>query len=83
MPAFVSFATINMNTSAQNAGVFIGTTNITGFDAHLKINIGGGSQFGFRNISNYQSSSFTFDGYEAFDGIINDQDFKPSFSYQF
>ncbi|TDY50621.1 hypothetical protein C7445_102180 [Alicyclobacillus sacchari] len=81
MPTLISFGAIYTNTPQQNAGVFIGETNITGWDAHAKSNSGHGAVFGAGNAL-IAGLNFNFDGLELIDGVIMDQDVKPSWSVQ-
>lgn len=76
MAAFISFGVLNVNSPNQNGGVFIGEINCGGWDANQKQNQGHASVFGFFNVFSNQWN-VTLDSYEMFDGIINDQDFKP------
>lgn len=81
MPTAITFLTINSNSPQQNAGVFIGEVNITGWDANTKSNYGHGSIYGFFNVL-VAISNLNFDGLELIDGVINDQDLKPNWSVQ-
>ena len=76
MPTLINFGMINTNTPQQNAGVFVGEINFGGWDANMKSNYGHGALFGFFNVIVMQFSA-NVDNLETFDGIINDQDFKP------
>lgn len=76
MASLICFGTININSTAQNAGVFVGEINCGGWDANQKQNQGHGNLYGFFNVVLYQQS-YLFDNFEVFDGTINDQDLKP------
>ncbi|MDQ0188826.1 hypothetical protein JI721_12495 [Alicyclobacillus cycloheptanicus] len=76
MPSVICFGVINANTSQQNSGVFIGEIICGGWDANQKQNQGHGSVYGFCNVIVNQWNA-TLDNFEAFDGFIADQDFKP------
>lgn len=82
MPNFISFVALNFNTSTQNAGVYIGQTNISGFDANMKMNLGNGSNFSLWSISNMGSIMANWDGMEGADGVIIDTDMKPDMNGQ-
>lgn len=75
MPNLISFGVLNVNTPQQNAGVFVGQVNMTGWDANQKLNIAHGGMFGIFNAS-VLTWNFTFDGFEFIDGAIMDQDMK-------
>ena len=76
MPFYISFRGINVNSSSQNAGVFVGDISIPGWDANQKTNSAHASIYGFSNIE-FTTVNITMDSQELMDGIINDQDFKP------
>lgn len=76
MPCYISFRGINVSTSAQNAGVFVGDISIPGWDANLKINSAHSSIYGFSNLE-ARTVNVTVDSQELVDGLINDQDVKP------
>jgi len=81
LPTAITFLAINSNSPQQNAGVFIGEINITGWDANGKFNYGHGAIYGFFNVL-AANASLNFDGMELIDGVINDQDLKPNWSVQ-
>lgn len=76
MPSIVNVGALSVNNPQQNAGIFLGNTVITGWDANMKFNSGNGGFFGFFNYS-IASVNSNFDGFEAADGNMNDQDVKP------
>nr|WP_249226877.1 hypothetical protein [Alicyclobacillus mengziensis] len=76
VPYFVSFGAINVNSSQQNGGVFVGDINMTGFDAHVKSNGGHASVYGCSNLEG-RTVNMVVDNQEILDGVINDQDYKP------
>ncbi len=82
MPCFISFGAVNSNTPQQNAGVFIGEITCGGWDANQKQNLGHGALYGFFNVTT-NIWSFTFDNFEMMDGLIADQDYKPSLGTNF
>lgn len=75
MPNIISFGVINVNSPQQNAGIFIGQINMTGWDANQKLNLAQGAIFGSHNWSSGHLN-LTFDGYEIMDTPIFDQDIK-------
>lgn len=79
MPTMIACGAINASSPQQNAGVFLGQVNITGWDANMKINLGHGAFFGFFN---YEVSDVNtlFDNLEWMDGVIFDQDMKISWN---
>jgi len=81
LPCIISFGVINSNSPLQNAGIFIGEINITGWDANGKNNQAQGSISGHGNFV-AQNMNYNFDGMELMDGVIYDQDAKPSLNYQ-
>lgn len=82
MPNVISFGLININSPQQNAGVFIGQINMTGWDSNQKMNIGHGALFGIFNWS-AGNFNYTFDGFEVIDGAIADQDIKSQIASNF
>lgn len=70
----IGVGTVWVNTMQQNAGTFIGSTNISGMDSHEKQNLGSGQVFGNQNL-NCQSLNLTNDR-DVIDGIIRDDDNK-------
>ncbi|MCL6593654.1 MAG: hypothetical protein K6T31_06725 [Alicyclobacillus sp.] len=75
MPNWIAFGLLNVNSPQQNAGVFVGQVNMTGWDANQKLNIGHGGMFGIMNYS-WANVCFNVDGWELADGNILDQDWK-------
>ena len=63
-----------VNTLQQNAGTFIGSTNVTGMDSHQKQNLGSGQVFGNHNV-NCASVNMTNDQ-DYIDGNMLDNDNK-------
>ncbi len=76
MPNLIVFGVINSNTPQQNAGVFVGEFNSSGWDANAKQNYGHGSVYGLFNTFIGQWN-LNIDSFESVDGMIIDQDFKP------
>ena len=76
MASVICFGAININSPQQNGGVFVGEVNCGGWDANQKTNNAHGALYGFFNIILNQQS-YLLDNSEMFDGMINDQDFKP------
>jgi hypothetical protein len=68
---------VNVNAMTQNAGIFMGNTQINGMDAHEKNNYGAGGVYGANNLSigNVNQNDDT----DLIDAIINDQDNKTAF----
>jgi len=79
MPTVISFGYMHIQSSFQNAGVFIGETNMGGWDAHAKTNTGHGPVYGFYCLES-GTLNMTDDSREVLDGIINDQDVKMSWN---
>lgn len=79
MPTIISFGYMHVQSALQNAAVFIGETNVGGWDAHGKTNSGHGPVYGW-NCLETGTINLTDDGREWFDGIINDQDVKISWN---
>lgn len=77
MPAFIMAGAINTNTPQQNAGVWIGQVNFSGFDANMKFNAAQGGNFGVFSTQ-LSGGQMMFDNFEGIDGVVNDQDFKPA-----
>lgn len=82
MANLISIGAVNVNIVQQNAGVFMGQVNVSGWDSHQKLNLGHGALFGVYNwsIGNFNR---TFDGLEVMDGIMMDQDIKAQFAITF
>ncbi|QQE80213.1 hypothetical protein [Alicyclobacillus sp. SO9] len=78
MPAFVWIGVNNCNTPQENAGVFIGQINNGGWDANMKFQAAKTGNFGFFSINN-SLWNWMSDNMEFIDGVINDQDLKPTF----
>lgn len=72
----IGVGTVWVNTLQQNAGTFIGSTNITGMDSHEKQNLGSGQTYGNQNI-NTKSVNVTNDQ-DYVDGTMLDNDNKAS-----
>ncbi|QSO46297.1 hypothetical protein [Alicyclobacillus mengziensis] len=70
----IGVGTVWVNTLQQNAGTFIGSTNITGMDSHEKQNVGSGQTYGNQNI-NTKSVNVTNDQ-DFVDAAIFDNDNK-------
>lgn len=73
---------INVNIAQQNAGVFIGNMNISGWDANQKQNLAQGAMYGQFNIT-YGNLHYLFDGFEFLDGVMFDQDIKAQIANTF
>lgn len=70
---------INTNTPQQNAGVWVGEQNFSGFDANMKFNTALGGNFGVMSVQ-ITGFNIMLDNLEMIDGVIMDQDFKPTIS---
>lgn len=70
----IGFQSMNVSTMQQNAGVFVGEGNITGWDQHQKTNKGLGDVYGHHN-GEFANVSINFD-HDLIDAPINDQDVK-------
>jgi len=78
LPSLIILGMVNQNTPQENAGTFIGEGNIGGWDANMKINQGHGGFYGVGNVTPLWAN-INVDNLEAVDGVINDQDVKPTF----
>ena len=78
VPSVINLGVLNVNTPQQNSAVTVGQSIVTGMDANRKYNLAFGGTFGLFNIiaTNIGNNVDSFDG---IDGVIFDQDFKPSF----
>ncbi len=76
MSSVILIGAVNTNTPQQNAGVFLGEFNFSGWDANIKLNQAHGGLYGFFNIIPVQYN-LNLDNMEIIDGVINDQDIKP------
>jgi len=81
VPTVIAFQAILSNTPQQNAGIFIGEINIGGWDAHVKSNAAQAAVLGSHNV-HWLTRNLNVDSYELFDGLILDQDFKPTWGIQ-
>ncbi|MCL6600497.1 MAG: hypothetical protein K6T81_17450 [Alicyclobacillus macrosporangiidus] len=77
MPSLIVFGVINQNTPQQNAGLFIGEGNLGGWDANIKQNQGRAGIFGWFNVTPMWAN-INVDNLEIADGVIMDQDVKPT-----
>jgi hypothetical protein len=68
---------VNVNAMSQNAGIFMGNTQINGMEAHGKGNSGAGDVYGANNLS-VGNVNQNYDP-DLIDAIINDQDNKTAF----
>lgn len=75
MPSIFNIGMINVSTPQQNAAVFLGELNMTGWDANMKFNTAMGGSFGIF-VANGGLVNNMFDNLELFDGNIADQDVK-------
>lgn len=82
MANLITLGMLNVNVVMQNAGVFLGQVNVTGWDAHSKSNVAQGSLFGRFNSTDWNHNN-TFDGFEVIDGVIMDQDIKTQTAVTF
>ncbi|MCF8565145.1 hypothetical protein LLE49_10505 [Alicyclobacillus tolerans] len=67
------------NTPQQNSGVYVGEQNFSGFDANMKFNTAQGGNFGIMSVQ-VDGFNIMLDNLEMIDGVINDQDLKPTLS---
>ncbi|MCL6593653.1 MAG: hypothetical protein K6T31_06720 [Alicyclobacillus sp.] len=79
MPSLIWIGAMNASTPQQNAGLFIGEINMTGWDANQKFNQAHGGLFGILN-ANFVWICNNVDGLEGADGNILDQDNKALLS---
>ena len=75
----IGFQSLHVNSMQQNAGVFVGDTNITGLDQHQKQNQASGSVFGHNNT--LMGNLNVNDDRDFIDSPINDQDIKSGMFY--
>ena len=77
MPSVINLGIMNINSPQPNAAIFVGESVVTGMDGNRKYNLGFGGLYGFFNIVAGNVSN-NIDSFEAIDGVIFDQDFKPN-----
>lgn len=77
MPSVINLGIMNINSQQPSAAVFVGESVVTGMDANRKYNMGFGGVYGFGNVVMGNLSNVA-DSFEMMDGVIFDQDFKPS-----
>ncbi|WP_223587958.1 hypothetical protein [Neobacillus bataviensis] len=77
MPSVINLGMLNVNSQQPSAAIFIGESVVTGMDANRKYNLGIGGIYGSLNAvtGNLVNNA---DSFEVMDGVIFDQDFKPS-----
>lgn len=77
MPSVINLGIMNVNSQQPSAAIFVGESVVTGMDANRKYNLGIGGTYGIGNIvsGNLVNNA---DSFEVMDGVIFDQDFKPS-----
>lgn len=80
MPTLILFNMITCNSPQQNAGTFMGETNINGFDANQKQNAGQTGTYGILNVNG--NLNYMFDGIELLDAPILDNDIKSNLNGQ-
>jgi hypothetical protein len=68
---------MNINSPQPNSAIFVGESVVTGMDGNRKYNLGFGGQYGFLNVITGNISN-NVDSFEVIDGVIFDNDFKPS-----
>lgn len=78
MTVHIAFRALHANAPNQNAGVFIGTVRMSGFDTNVKQNSGHGATYGFGQVE-MGTRNMCLDGYEWVDGVIADRDVKITF----
>lgn len=71
MASIIIVGVLNANIPQQNAGIFIGEFNYSGWDANIKLNQGNGGLYGFFNVIPAQLN-LNIDNWEVLDGLIND-----------
>lgn len=79
MPSMINVGVLNVNSPQQNAGIFFGELNMTGWDANQKMVQAEGGQFGIFML-NMGIVNNNFDGFELMDGNMLDQDLKAQVS---
>ena len=77
MPSVINLGIMNINSPQPNAAIFVGESVVTGMDGNRKYNLGFGGQYGFLNVITGNISN-NVDSFEVIDGVIFDNDFKPS-----
>lgn len=82
LPNLINLGMVNVSVVMQNAGVFIGITNVSGWDGNQKLNLAQGAMYGQFNWAT-GNVHYTFDGYEFIDGVIFDQDIKSQIANNF
>ncbi|MFJ7727565.1 hypothetical protein ACIQXV_15555 [Neobacillus sp. NPDC097160] len=77
MPSVINLGIMNINSPQPNAAIFVGESIVTGMDGNRKYNLNFGGQYGAFNIIAGNLGNIV-DSFNAFDGVIFDQDFKPN-----
>ncbi len=78
MPSVINMGVMNINSPQPSSAIFVGESVVTGIDGNRKYNLGFGGVYGFLNVvtGNLVNNA---DSFELMDGLIFDQDIKPSF----
>ncbi|MEH7107093.1 MULTISPECIES: hypothetical protein [Bacillaceae] len=77
MPSVINLGVLNINSPQPSSAIFVGEAVVTGMDANRKYNLGFGGIYGCLNAVTGNITN-NADSFEFMDGLIFDQDFKPS-----
>ncbi|WML56623.1 hypothetical protein [Neobacillus sp. PS2-9] len=77
MPSVINLGIMNINSPQPSSAIFVGESIVTGMDANRKYNLGFGGIYGYLNAITGNISN-NADSFEFMDGVIFDQDYKPS-----
>ncbi|MCM3768486.1 hypothetical protein [Neobacillus niacini] len=77
MASIVNVGMLNINSPQPSSAIFVGEGIVNGMDANRKYNLNTGGIYGINtvNLGNINNNN---DSFEVIDGVIFDQDFKPS-----
>lgn len=77
MASIVNVGILNINSPQPSSAIFVGEGIVNGMDANRKYNLNSGGTYGINTI-NAGNINNVADSFEIIDGVIFDQDFKPS-----
>jgi hypothetical protein len=77
VPLILNLGVLNVNSPQPSSAFVIGESIINGMDANRKQNLNLGGMYGFANAVTGNVNNI-LDSFEMVDGVIFDQDIKPS-----
>lgn len=77
MASIVNVGILNINSPQPSSAIFVGEGIVNGMDANRKYNLNSGGTYGINTI-NAGNINNVADSFEIIDGVIFDQDIKPS-----